>query len=295
MGLIKEVSNNPRQSQGALVFDNLLLQSNPGAAGKLQQAGSSLNDIDQRLGSANETAAQKAASVRSGNEAVRNQARGALTEGYTGLGQSLSEREAAADAEQAGQVKMLKQAIASGQLSPEQLAQLKMSAGDKTYGVDLSNFVNYQDGIDKYSVANEDDLARQAALRELAGDMDLGESILSSSSPLGQKGAGFAADLKGFEAAKQKQIQAYNSALNDPSLSADLPQPDGNGGYVARNEGNQTSIQNLYDQYKDSTSERGRAYFKDIIEPAFNKLQQKFNFNQTLGQGAAQTSRFRPV
>jgi len=294
MGLIKEISNNPRQSQGGLIFDNLLLQSDPNAAKRLQDAGASLNTVDERLAGANQTAAEKAASIKAQNQGVSQLAKGALTEGYAGLGNDLASRESMADLEQQGQVKYLKQAIQNGTLTPEMLAQLKMTAKDNTYGADLSKFINYTDTVDKYSVANQDDIARQSALKSLAGDNSLGDDFLSAARKLGEKGENFQTDLAGYGASKDANLSAYNSAMNDTSVLADImqvplknltrgpnPTTTGLAEYIKSVE-----RRGLHDNgVTDPKKERALAlkYLNEVLYPARDKIQNQFNYNETLG------------
>ena len=219
MGLIKEISNNPRQSQGALTFDNLLLQSNPNSASKLQNAGASLNDFDARLGTAQQGAGQKASEIGSFNSATSQKAKDALTGGFQGLGAELGDRESQADAGQAAEIQALRSGVKSGNLTPAQLQMLGMGGDDRTFGVDLLQFLQYSDGIDKNSVATQEDLGRQQALRQLAGDTDLGEDFVNSAA-LGQKGSGFTLDNAGYQQAQAGKQAEYGAMFEDKETAA---------------------------------------------------------------------------
>ncbi len=226
MGLIKEVSNNPRQSQGALTFDNLLLQSNPNSAGVLQGAGAGLNDIDQRLGTAQSNAASKAKEVSNMNAATSAAAKGALGEGYSGLKNDLTQREAAKDAEQLAYFNKLKETLASGK-DPSALAEFGIDPNSQNFGVSPAAFLNYQDGADIYGVAGNEDLARQEALKSLAGDMDLGGDILSGGRKLGELGKGYAFDTAGYQSAvtdKQAQSTDLDAAMAKAQSNFDKAQ-----------------------------------------------------------------------
>ncbi len=277
MGLIKEISNNPRQSQGALTFDNLLLQSNPNASSKLQQAGSSLGDVDQRLAGAQQTAAQKAAQVKAQNQAVAQKAREAVSSGYTGLGEQLSQRELAADQAEQARVAAIQQGIKSKQLSPEVLQELGMSADDTTFGVDLSQFINYQDRLDKNSVATQDDLAQQAALRALAGETDLGEEIINSAA-VGQKGKGFDLDLASYLAAQDQQKNAFNSAFNSKD-STEWDRSSQNGSDVGAS---LADIIRILGPRVDESSVYKQRYEDAVRQKA--ALEGKYGYNQKLGR-----------
>lgn len=298
MGLIKEISNNPRQSQGGLVFDNLLLQSNPNAAGRLSQAGQSLNSFGDKLTAANQADAERAAAIKNQNLAVGQQARNALTEGYTGLQSDLAGRESTADAQQVGQIKALRQAIQNGTLTEDQYKLLNMQAGDKTYGTDLSRFVNYKDDIDKYSVANQDDLARQSALKQLAGDNSLGDDILSSANPLGQKGPGFTTDLAGFQTAKDAGLKKYSNAVADINNNdLNWRDPAYNLDYSSKG----SSLNNVIQATKNEIARPGadestiNMYQRqlDFLLGKQKQIQNLYNYNTTLGQAVPGQTSFR--
>jgi hypothetical protein len=277
MGLIKEISNNPRQSQGALTFDNLLLQSNPNAASKLQAAGSSLGSFDQKLAGAQQSAAEKAAQVKAQNQAVGQKAREAVSSGYTGLGEQLSQRELAADQAEQARVAGIQQGIKSKQLSPEVLQELGMSADDTTFGVDLSQFINYQDRLDKNSVATQDDLAQQAALRALAGETDLGQEIINSAA-VGQKGRGFDLDLASYLAAQDQQKNAFNSAA-DSKTSTEWDRTSQNGSDVGAS---LNDIIRILGPLSGQNSVYKQRYEDAVKQKA--ALQSKYGYDQKLGR-----------
>lgn len=276
MGLIKEVSNNPRQSQGALTFDNLLLQSNPNAAQKLQAAGSNLGSFDQRLEGAKQTAAQKAAEIQGLNTAAAQRARDAVKQGFTGLGEQLSQREAQADAAEAARVQAIQEGIRTGKVTPDILQALNMSAQDKTYGVDLSQFLQYQDRIDKNSVATQEDLARQAALRALAGGDDLGQDFINSAA-LGQRGQSFDIDLPAYLAAQDQVKNRFNAAFTDKA-STEWDRTNQQGSDIGSS---LDDIIRILGPIQNQSPVYKARYEDALVQKA--ALQNKYNFNKTLG------------
>jgi hypothetical protein len=217
MGLIKEISNNPRQSQGALTFDNLLLQNNPNAAAKLKQAADPISGFGDKINEANLGAASKAKDVAGTNQKTREAARGSLAEGYGGLKSSLAEREAAADAEQQTQFQNIQKQLSQGSASNDLLAKLGLTGDMSTYGIKPSDFLNYVDGANTASVAGEDDLARQQVLRELAGGaVDLGNPLIEGE--LGKLQNPYAFDSSGFGGAvtaRETEFQNQVSGIDD--------------------------------------------------------------------------------
>lgn len=220
MGLIKEISNNPRQSQGALTFDNLLLQNNPNAAAKLKQAADPISGFGDKINEANLGAANKAKDIAGINQKTRDAARGSLAEGYGALKSSLAGREAAEDAKQQDQFKNIQKQLAQGSASNDLLAQLGLTGDMSTYGISPSDFLSYVDGANTASVAGKDDLARQQVLRELAGSaLDLGNPLIEGElgklqNPYAFNSSGFTGAVGAKEAEFQNQVSGIDSEIN---------------------------------------------------------------------------------
>jgi hypothetical protein len=230
MGLIKEVSNNPRQSQGGLVFDNLLLQSNPNSASKLQGAGSSLNDIDQRLAAANTSAAAKSKEIADNNAAVRGQARGAAQTGYQNFTSDLAAREAAKDAEQQTAFENAQKAIDYRNVPDDLLQSLGLKSGQSIYNANLQDFLKRNDTANAKTLATDDDYAKQSALMSLMGDEAVSNPLLNETTDkalMGQVGTGYDYDAPGLN----EKINSDRSRLtNDAKLLANFgfSDPGGN-------------------------------------------------------------------
>jgi len=216
MGLIKEISNTPRQSKGALTFDNLLLQNNPNAAAKLKQAADPISGFGEKINEANLGAANKAKEIAGINQQTRDAARGSLSEGYGGLQSSLAERESAADAQQLAQFQNIQKQLSQGSASNELLSQLGLTGDMSTYGISPSDFLSYVDGANTASVAGEDDLARQQVLRELAGEaIDLGNPLIEGE--LGKLQNPYAFNSAGFDGAvtaRENEFQGLVSGID---------------------------------------------------------------------------------
>ncbi len=237
MGLIKEISNNPRQSQGALTFDNLLLQSNPNAAGMLQNAGSNLNDFDARLGSASEAAKKKASDIAAANAATNQAARGSVSQGLgnlfgasagedkrfgteddvdLNLADSLSGRAKAKQAEQGDAYDKFKRRIATGDLTAEDLAEMGLSGGTPTLGQDLVSFVNPQVDANTKNVANDEDYARLAALEALQAGNGESTDFLNPATDkalIGTAGKGYGYDSAGAKQAIAGRQRDFTNKL----------------------------------------------------------------------------------
>ncbi len=238
MGLIKEVSNNPRQSQGALTFDNLLLQSNPNAAGMLQNAGASLNDADARISGAAESAAQKAKDIAAANAAVSSQAKGAVKSGFDNLfgaeagadgkygtaddvnlnlSGSLSARAQAAKQAQSDAYGSLYENLRKNDLSAEDYSALGLNPNDKTYRANLLDYLSPNQDADIRTSAGDEDYARQAALASLMGD-ESGPTILNEAtdrSLMGKAGKGYEFNNAGLSEKISADKQDYKNEYND--------------------------------------------------------------------------------
>lgn len=218
MGLIKEISNNPRQSQGALVFDNLLLQSNPNSAEMLKNAGSSLNDIDARLAQGQTAAQAKAKEIADANAAVKNSAKGALQTGYQNFTGDLASREAAKDAEQQAAFEAAQESLDYRNLPDNLLAELGLRAGQNIYRTNLADYLTRQDTANAKTLATDDDYARQAALLELMGEDAISNPLLNPTVDrelMGQVGSGYGYDKSGVAQNVDKERAALTSELSN--------------------------------------------------------------------------------
>ncbi len=213
MGLIKEISNSPRQSQGALTFDNLLLQSNPNSAAALQGSASNLNDFDKRLGAAKAGSMTKAQEVSDQIGGVRKQAADSLKSGLGNIQSSLAAREAQKDLEQQQMVSKLRYDLGALGTTPEFLSKLGVDPTSDNYGINLGDYLNYKDGADIQSVGTDEDLGRQDALKALAGNLDIGPDVLSRASPLGTTRDPYSFDLGGFNNAVQQRSGDYQKEV----------------------------------------------------------------------------------
>lgn len=267
MQLIKDVSNSPRQSQGALTFDNLLLQSNPNSAAQLQAAGSSLGSFADRETAADQAAQTYAQNVAAGNQTTATDAQTALTGGWQGLSDSLNQRLADKNTADSQSVSDLQTALANKTATEDQLTQLGIAnpnnlsnvpnadlAQQSYYGVNPGSYITGNTDTDIYSVANQQDLARQAALQQLAGQsVILGSPVLSPIATLGQSGPAYNFNSGGFTSAIAGAQSQYQSALNQILSGAST---DGNGNYDAATK---QKIQQLQSQYGLSVPQ-GRGY-----------------------------------
>ena len=215
-------ANTQRSSAGAASLDNALLGASDQSRKILGRARNQVGKLDESLTEAQKAATDKAAQAQAETEATRQAARGSLTTGYNNLRSDLLSREAALDAEQLNQFRALQERAGNQTLTPEEMAKFGLSTGTLTHGVNLGDFLNYTDGADIYSVANQDDIARQAALRQLAGDFDLGDEILAQNNPLGQTRDPFAFNREGFEGAVKGKEQQYNQALQSMTVGQAL-------------------------------------------------------------------------
>lgn len=252
MGLIKEVSNNPRQSQGALLVDNLLLQSNPNAAGKLQQAGSSINSFDQRLSDANAASKAKSDEISANNASLAAGAKNALTSGYQNIygagagsdnkygtdddvamniGGSLLDRVAGKTAAQNDAYLGLKQRIGQNSLTPEDLNYFGISPDTRLYGANLKDYLTSNVDANIKNVATNDDYAKLAALSALSGE---GASVPDFLNPatdknlVGTAGKGYNYDQQGLankiSERGNEYNQKYQQLLSDEMASVANPE-----------------------------------------------------------------------
>jgi hypothetical protein len=288
MGLVKELAAGKNPSQGALTFDNLLLQSNPQAISKLQAAGSGLKDADERLKAANLTAQTKAKSIEDQDALVRSSAQNAITSGWDDLKNSLTQRELEKDNEQKANVESLRDAIKTGNLSPEQLGVLGLDPNLRTYGQDLSRYINYKDDADIYSGATDSDVARQNALLSLAGDIDLGGPILSSAKAIGQTGKGFTLDPAGIKSAQVSGSLPYIQAMNERGGANQLGVKTLDGRLWPDKQSLASVIKVYEDMSKgelvrsDAESKQAAKYLKDVLYPMRDKIQKQYGYNDTL-------------
>lgn len=192
-------------------LDNALLGASPDSNKFLAKARDSVGGIDQKLSKAQTDANASALAAKKSTEDARTMARGVLNEGWSGLGASLSEREAQQEAEAKAFVDSLVGSVRSGQLTPEQLQVLGVDPARNIYNVDVGSHIGYRDNVDAQSVATSDDIAKQEALRMLAGDaVDLGANFLDSSRPIGQTGrAGLVFDPSKVQGEINAQEAAY--------------------------------------------------------------------------------------
>lgn len=196
-------------------LDNALLSASPdskqilsGARDRLKSVGTNLDNL--KLSSGNQVT-----DVKSQIDATRNKAKDSLTEGWKGLETELAERERVADAEAEAEYNALVESLITGNYTDEQLGALGLSRGDKTYGASPNEYLSYQDRIDRQGVATAEDLARQAAIRDLSGgNIDFGQDLINSGAGVGQKGSNFDFNKSDFENAQSQSISNYENTLN---------------------------------------------------------------------------------
>jgi hypothetical protein len=236
MQLIKDVSNNPRQSQGGLVFDNLLLQSNPNSASMLQGAGSNLNDIDQRASAADANAKAYAQSVADNNSAVKQQASQAVNSGYNNiygadpgadgkygtaddknlnLNDSLLGRVSSTQANQNKAYQDLQTRLAQNRLTADDYKALGLGENAPTYATDISKYISPSANASIQNVASQDDYDKLSALSALMGSSGPGflnpttdKNLIGSASP------GYGINQAGFQSALAANKQDYTGQLN---------------------------------------------------------------------------------
>jgi hypothetical protein len=236
MQLIKGISNNPRQSQGGLVFDNLLLQSNPNSAAELQQAGSSLNGFDKKLTDAQSSAANKAKSVADANAATKSQAANAVNQGYNNLygasagadGQygtaddenlnlsnSLTGRVASTKGAQDQAYKDFQDRLTNNRLTDDDYKSLGISKGTNLYTANPANYLKENQDANIQNVANQTDYDRLAALSSLAGSAGPGFlNPTTDANLMGKAGRGFDVDQSGLSNKINSDKQDYTAKLN---------------------------------------------------------------------------------
>jgi hypothetical protein len=237
MQLIKDVSNNPRQSQGGLVFDNLLLQSNPNSAEMLQGAGSNLNDIDQRASAADANAKAYAQSVANNNAAVKQQASQAVNSGYNNiygadpgadgkygtaddknlnLSDSLLGRVSSTQASQNQAYKDLQSRLQTGRMTAADYKLLGISPEETLYGAKPSQFVSANANANIQNIAGQDDYDKLSALQSLAGQAGPGFlNPTTDKSLMGTASAGYNANAPGLQSKITQQKQDYTNKFND--------------------------------------------------------------------------------
>jgi hypothetical protein len=236
MQLIKDVSNNPRQSQGGLVFDNLLLQSNPNSAQMLQNAGSNLNDIDQRASAADTNAKAYAQSVANNNAAVKQQASQAVNSGYNNiygadpgadgkygtaddknlnLSDSLLGRVGSTTASQNQAYKDIQDRVAKNRLTADDYKALGLSANSPTYTANLNDYLKADPNANIRNVATQDDYDKLSALSSLMGSAGPGYlNPTTDANLIGSAGKGYNIDSAGLQNKIAADKQDYTGKLN---------------------------------------------------------------------------------
>lgn len=112
--LIAGLNPNGRISKGRLTLDEALLSSDPNARASLQQAGSSLSDLESLLGGASKAAADRVAAARQTTDATRADTRGALSQARQTFETDLDARLASARAEALARQEKARQALSGG-------------------------------------------------------------------------------------------------------------------------------------------------------------------------------------
>jgi hypothetical protein len=221
-GLITQINEKPRTA-GINNFDNILLQSGTGRE-KLAQTASANKDVTEDiLGTANQTAAQKAQANKLAADTARTQTQKAVGDASGAFQKQFDQNDP---------MSRLSQAISSGLkldtigadvnnnawgMDQATLDSLGIQGGLNTYGVDSSKYFKQGDpsSINAGTLASAEDYARSAALAELAG----GQSFLNQAD-IGKSGTAKLSsyDTEGFKNAISSKGKKYDEMNKDLSV-----------------------------------------------------------------------------
>lgn len=193
-------------SRGAISFDTALLQADPQAKSRLEEARKSVDPLEEQLKQASAKSVQDAIAAKQATEATREaiQSRfGGENSVQKGLERSLLERAASAQNQSKQQAEATINALKNNaQLDDQQLKLLGVSKEDwnkmtadrdqfrsRTGNTNLNDFsgltqiVNPQERITAQNIANAEDYARYQALNQLMG---VNNTFLSDPSQAGK-------------------------------------------------------------------------------------------------------------
>lgn len=239
--LLREQFGTPTYTTGQQRLDQLLLQAAPGQARQLQtRLGQLAGQAGQQIaGLQSEAAARRAALGQlAGQRAEEIQTlfeRGAEAEGletelgqrgYRDIQEDIQARLAAAQAGAPAELEQFRQRLATRELTPEDIQQLGLTAGQAIYDVDLAEFISPATAQATVSgIMSPEEFARYSALQELTGATPFAaieEAQLGTYRPYEVAGVGAlgeAIQRRGAQA--ESALGTLREAAGLPGLSAD--------------------------------------------------------------------------
>lgn len=226
-GLLSDQYKRPDYTSGQQNFDQMLLSRAPNA----DQAFGAVNDkwsgISGALGQA-QTDSSKYATDAAAQTAAAHQ--GAYQSLYgdgtaNNLGAIGGEKsyldKAAADlqAKRMSEYTGLNSDLASRQLNADDMTNTGLAAGQKTYGLDLTKYLQNNVGtVNKNNVATDSDVNKLKALSTLSGD----NSLASYVTPQALSSPATSFDAARFQRDAANQQTAYAQAMKENTMSMDL-------------------------------------------------------------------------
>jgi len=190
-------------SHGENALDQALVEGNPNAQKSLANVNSNWSGLNQILGNATNNANQSAQNAISTDAATAKAARDALSGTNSSFQGDLSSRLSAMQASNPAAFAAVQAEIKNNLYTPETLAALGLTNGQKNYGVDLGKYLSASARSTLYNIATPQQYAEAAALAQLGGP---GAANYLPSSYLSQAGTGanpYSFDTTGFNTGVQ--------------------------------------------------------------------------------------------
>jgi hypothetical protein len=209
MALLQSLYNTPQYSSGQQNLDNLLLTSNSGQLGQLQNTA---NTAAKQLGTDYTTQQTNAGNAitqgQAAATAAANQTQGLFNNYVTQQEGNLNNQVAQTQQQRQDQYNQLVQQAQNGQLSSQVMQQLGLTSGQNLYGVNASNYLNNNVGtVGIGNVATAADQAKFQALANLSGQTQLA----NYANPTQQLGNVYTANQAGL----QNQLKQNEGTLEN--------------------------------------------------------------------------------
>lgn len=249
-GLLQRFAAAPgAYGSGQQKLDTLLL----GATGSnpLKEARRSVSGINQQVSGAGDTAsnvAQQYTNLAKGfGQDVTQRTTGLETEAQTAAETKASEANKS-DAALRDLVEKQRQSAASNQLSQKAIEGLGLSAGQRTYGANLGQFLSYK-GRDALNAARPEEVMSQQEFQRFGNLRKL-----------------MGSDLNGYDATKAGTYQAGQEAYDKDAAQAAITAAHQN---VAPAEGEQAHAQQIWDAWEEA---RRQGNTPQALMAATNKI-----------------------
>lgn len=281
--LVKEQYARPSYSQGQSLLDQTLLQNDSYAKEKMLGTKNKYKDLFGMLDSTTKTAGDNINQNILTAAANKNQLNKSESDYMNQFMAPINERIAPTNALNQSIINKYQEDIKNNLLTPEELSQFGLTAGQQTYGVDLNSYLNpnyTQSTVD--NVASSEERAKYAALQSL---MDKSDGLITTEGKAINP-ATFNTDQFNKDVASKK-AEVENIAANTPiSNDSNSSQLGSVKNFMDSGKTPQQYVDDIFGPIGSFMPEKQQAIRQRYIDSIYNFLRAN-NTSSTIGTGGA--------